>query len=189
MSHVALKPKDLVTMLPGLWNNGVHVLVMEKLLPLARKHFVHFVIRAGFDFTANILVSEKFHNERSTDPNLKLVDLESIVKFNTWIVLPDDIRYPRALKKCHSALGFVWLQTVAIGLSWISKTVANKVDFDNLVQSYPDASKNVGENEIAVVHDKIGQLLESESVPDDNDDDFMDMILPSSAETDSAESP
>lgn len=164
-SHVALKPIDLKNSnepgrLSQLWKNGMGPLVMEKLVPLARHNFVHCDIRGGFDLTANILISKDFSDTTgSTDPDLKLIDFESIVRFMKGMDLPDDLRYPAQLGMCHTALGFVWWQTVVIGCSWIFETSADDLDFADLVQIYPDASKNIDENGITAVFNKIERFL------------------------------
>ena len=159
-SHVALQPKKLSKVLPALWKNGMRPLVMNKLLPLARSKFIHCDIRAGFDCTANILISNDFEtNPDKIDPDLKLIDFESIIKFRKRTTLPADSRYPDTLTNCHSALGCVWWQILNIGCSWVLQIPAGDVDLAYLLHNLETATSHVGENDIKNLLNAMEQAL------------------------------
>lgn len=116
MGYKPLKPIDNTDQLDVLWN-GFQDLVVRVLLPLARLQIVHAGICPGFDETSSILCKFRMENGKIIQAFLKLINLESLVKFKFFRSTDLDRRYIEK-EVGWDATTYLWWQCMAVAYVW-----------------------------------------------------------------------
>jgi hypothetical protein len=116
----------------ALWN-AVATFVKETLFPLAEYGFIHTDIRVGYDVMSNLLWKPT--------GGIRMIDLDSVCAYDDWATLPQlkDKRYishSSIPPWMENATGYVLLQVVCIGESWLAKRVEKKVDTSTFIEKW-----------------------------------------------------
>lgn len=146
-THSDLRPGDLIenssVSLCDLWRH-FRTFVLEQLIPLASAGIIHPDIRAGYDWTANIMA-------KNDGSDMLLVDFESLVPARSYAFSGSDKhrRYFDVPEE-GNAFSFVCLQCIVIAVAWSQQhkqveadkmkqpmVVSEFVDLNNLALETP----------------------------------------------------
>lgn len=113
-----LRPMDKSEYIVHLWE-GFRRLVEQVLLPLAQfATVIHPDFRPGYDITSNILLH---FNEATNFATMKLIDYESLVKFDDWKAPKRTFGKYLSKDETGDAMTFLWWQCLTVGYAWIEK--------------------------------------------------------------------